>query len=101
MAMVGAIIVLVIGLLSAIAAGVIYLWLSHKPGGSGGDNDGSGPENVKEIKMQTNEYRIKYSELQFGSLLGKGNQGEVYRTKLRSTDVAVKKIDCRKVEPDY
>jgi len=91
----GAIVVLVLGLLAAIAATVLYFWF----GSCKRENDG-GHEHIKEIKMQTNEYKMKYSDLTFGSLLGKGNQGEVFRAKIWSTAVAVKKIDCRKVEPD-
>mmetsp|Transcript_27571 Transcript_27571/g.67051 ORF Transcript_27571/g.67051 Transcript_27571/m.67051 type:complete len:782 (-) Transcript_27571:253-2598(-) len=95
MVAVGAVVLLVIGLLAVIVAGCAYAYVTCVQ-----KEDDGGHENIKEIKAQTNEYKIKYSELTFGSLLGKGNQGEVYRAKFRSTAVAVKKIDCRKVEPD-
>jgi len=103
--MVGGVVVFVLGLLFAIIAVGMYCYLSAKrtessprtPKAPVGE---AGAVNFKEIKQQTHEFRIKYSDLVFGSLLGKGNQGEVFRAKLRSTAVAVKKVDCRKVEPD-
>eukprot|EP00471_Norrisiella_sphaerica_P002510 CAMPEP_0184484532 /NCGR_PEP_ID=MMETSP0113_2-20130426/6237_1 /TAXON_ID=91329 /ORGANISM="Norrisiella sphaerica, Strain BC52" /LENGTH=779 /DNA_ID=CAMNT_0026865553 /DNA_START=165 /DNA_END=2504 /DNA_ORIENTATION=+ len=91
----GAVVIFVLGLLAGLIALVLYAYLTYYR-----KEDDGGHENIKEIKLQTTEYRIKFSDLTFGSLLGKGNQGEVYRAKLRSTAVAVKKIDCRKVEPD-
>src|SRR5207244_2806309 len=43
---------------------------------------------------------VAYSELQFGQLIGKGSQGEVFKATWRGTVVAVKKVDTRKVSED-
>uniref|UniRef100_A0A7S3Z0N1 Protein kinase domain-containing protein n=1 Tax=Lotharella globosa TaxID=91324 RepID=A0A7S3Z0N1_9EUKA len=93
----GAIAFFVVGLIIALTGILAYVYLACC---SGEKADTGGNEQVKEMKTKTMEYRIKYSDLKFGSLLGKGNQGEVYRAKFRQTSVAVKKIDCRTVEPD-
>eukprot|EP00954_Amorphochlora_amoebiformis_P008047 623899-Amorphochlora_amoeboformis.AAC.2 len=100
--MLAAIVVLVLGLLAAGISSAVYFYLSYfnSDGAKTIHSGDGGNVNFKEIKQQTQEYKIKFSDLVFGSLLGKGNQGEVYRAKFRSTQVAVKKIDCRKVEPD-
>ncbi len=90
--------VLAVGLVLLVASIVGY-YLADKLDSICGESDG-GNDQIAEIKKQTREYFIKFNDIKFGSLLGKGNQGEVYRATLKSTDVAVKKIDCRKVEPD-
>lgn len=89
------IIVMVLGLMAMVIAGGIYIYIAYFKVEEYGGN-----EQIKDIKMQTAEYQMKHSDLQFGRLLGKGNQGEVFFAKYRSTSVAVKKIDCRKVDPD-
>jgi serine/threonine protein kinase len=55
---------------------------------------------VLALKRRTAEFGLLYSELQFGKLLGKGSQGEVYKAIWRGSNVAVKKIDTRKVQPE-
>lgn len=55
---------------------------------------------IKHLKKTTAEFGIKYSELVFGKMLGKGSQGEVFRATWRGSQVAVKKVDTRKVPPE-
>ena len=59
--------------------------------------DKNTPQHLRALKRSTAEFNIAYSELEFGKLLGKGSQGEVFRAKWRGSEVAVKKIDTRKV----
>lgn len=55
---------------------------------------------IKHLKKTTAEFGIKYEELKFGKLLGKGSQGEVFKAHWRGSTVAVKKVDTRKVPPE-
>jgi serine/threonine-protein kinase CTR1 len=43
---------------------------------------------------------VNYNDLKFVKLLGKGSQGEVHLATLKGLDVAVKKVDARKVSSD-
>lgn len=52
------------------------------------------------LKRRTTEFGITFSELQFGKLLGKGSQGEVFQASWRGSNVAVKKIDTRKIDAE-
>jgi len=54
---------------------------------------------IKQLARRTREFGVAYAELQFGRLLGKGSQGEVFAAQWRGLTVAVKKIDTRAV-PD-
>ena len=54
---------------------------------------------IKQLARRTRDFGVAYSELQFGRLLGKGSQGEVFAAQWRGLTVAVKKIDTRTV-PD-
>lgn len=55
---------------------------------------------IKHLKKTTAEFGIKYDELKFGKLLGKGSQGEVFKASWRGSTIAVKKVDTRKVPPE-
>lgn len=55
---------------------------------------------IQHLKKSTAEFGIKYAELRFGKLLGKGSQGEVFKANWRGSTVAVKKVDTRKVPPE-
>lgn len=55
---------------------------------------------LQSLAKKTNDFNIQYSDLVFGSLLGKGSQGEVYRATWRGLNVAAKKIDTRVVEAE-
>lgn len=57
-------------------------------------------QTIAALKKTTLEFGIPYNELQFGKLLGKGSQGEVFRATWRASEVAVKKVDTRKVAPE-
>jgi len=55
---------------------------------------------IKHLKRSTAEFGIRYDELKFGKMLGKGSQGEVFKANWRGSTVAVKKVDTRKVPPE-
>jgi hypothetical protein len=55
---------------------------------------------IKHLKRSTAEFGIRYEELKFGKMLGKGSQGEVFKATWRGSTVAVKKVDTRKVPPE-
>ena len=55
---------------------------------------------IKHLKKSTAEFGIKYDELKFGKMLGKGSQGEVFKATWRGSTVAVKRVDTRKVPPE-
>jgi serine/threonine protein kinase len=55
---------------------------------------------IKHLKKTTAEFGIKYDELKFGKMLGKGSQGEVFKATWRGSTVAVKRVDTRKVPPE-
>ena len=52
-----------------------------------------------QLKANTHEFLVPFHELQFGRLLGKGSQGEVYLAQWRGSTVAVKRVDTDKVDP--
>ncbi len=84
------------------------LWLRH--GGSFGPSGAVDLTNeageldpikqIKHLKRSTAEFGIRYDELKFGKMLGKGSQGEVFKAIWRGSTVAVKKVDTRKVPPE-
>jgi len=67
----------------------------------GGENGEVDPlKQIKHLQKSTQEFGIKFHELKFGKMLGKGSQGEVFKATWRGSTVAVKKVDTRKVAPE-
>jgi hypothetical protein len=52
---------------------------------------------IQELAKKTMDFGVAYAELKFGRLLGAGSQGEVFLAHWRGLEVAVKKVDARKV----
>lgn len=64
------------GLLRSSSNGIVDLTNEH------GEID---PEKqIKHLKKSTAEFGIRYEELKFGKMLGKGSQGEVFKATWRS-----------------
>jgi hypothetical protein len=55
---------------------------------------------IQQLAKKTVDYGVAYAEIQFGKLLGKGSQGEVFLANWRGLAVAVKKVDTRTVPPE-
>jgi len=67
------------GLLRSSSNGIVDLTNEH------GEID---PEKqIKHLKKSTAEFGIRYEELKFGKMLGKGSQGEVFKATWRSVRV--------------
>ena len=74
---------------------------AHVPSSSSSPSSDDDPlHRILALRASTGDFLIRYGELVFGKLLGKGSQGEVFRASWRGSDVAVKKIDVRKVQPE-
>jgi hypothetical protein len=54
---------------------------------------------IQQLAKKTSDYGVAYAEIQFGKLLGKGSQGEVFLADWRGIQVAVKKVDTSIVPP--
>lgn len=67
-------------ILAVITFVLLVVWLALKRQAA---SDDKGPAHLKALKRNTAEFGIQYSELQFGKLLGKGSQGEVFKAMWR------------------
>ena len=59
----------------------------------------TGNERIDLLIHKMSDFNVPYDELEFGDLLGKGSQGEVYLAQWRGTTIAVKKVDTTNIEP--
>ena len=55
---------------------------------------------IQQLAKKTRDYGVAYAEIQFGKILGKGSQGEVFLANWRGIAVAVKKVNTSIVPPE-
>lgn len=85
------------GLVLLLVASLVALWWYRRQLVAFADT----PEfQIQQLAKKTSDYGVAYAEINFGKLIGKGSQGEVFLAQWRGIDVAVKKVDTSIVPPE-